>query len=241
MARSIHEDQSGTWVRRGTTVSRLRPLMEAWVARSSDYCRCHGWEDNGWWYNERASLSILAAAAWSLKGWCALEEYATTKQGVVPPGNADAGKVKPGRCDLWMGRNTGYSVEAKQVWQSIGSRASGKNPDLWNQYDAAWNDAGNLTCDEADVRLAALFVSPYLPVSDIRRESGRSGRVGTVAIQSAALEWLSAADLRSDPRVHGVAWYFPKKCGEFISKSGKNAFPGAVLILGERKRANRRA
>ena len=80
------EVEQGTWVRRSSGIVSLRPLMQCWLERSLEYCKCHGGEDNGWWYNERASLSILAAAAWSLERWCALEEYSTTKQGVIPAG-----------------------------------------------------------------------------------------------------------------------------------------------------------
>jgi hypothetical protein len=37
-------------------------------------------KENPGWYNERASLSVLAGAAWTIKDWFALEEVSTIKR-----------------------------------------------------------------------------------------------------------------------------------------------------------------
>lgn len=45
----------------------LRALLESWIKVVKRYCDAHE-RDNCWWYNERASLSTLAGAAWAIKG-----------------------------------------------------------------------------------------------------------------------------------------------------------------------------
>jgi hypothetical protein len=233
---------SKVWIRQQTTVASLKPVLKSWVERSFDYCRSHGFEDNPWWYNERASLSVLAAAAWTTKGWCALEEYATTKQGDIPPSKADSGSVRSGRCDLWIGNRTGYAVEAKQAWQSIGPGATGENARVWRQFALAHKDAGSLTCDEADRRVAALFVSPYVPVSKVlKADTGKQRLIDRDKVCELTTKWRNEIDLESNKRVAGYAWIFPDRCDLFVSKDGRNLFPGALLLLGERKRANRRS
>src|SRR5713226_1261165 len=56
----------------------LRQVLRKWIFVNKDYV--HRWDgiDAPWWYNERASVSALAAAAWLAKG-IALEEYTTRK------------------------------------------------------------------------------------------------------------------------------------------------------------------
>jgi hypothetical protein len=233
------------WVRRSGGLNGLRPVLEAWVDRSMDYCNRHCFEDNAWWYNERASLSVLAAAAWSIDGWCALEEYPTDKrrQGEIPNSRTDAGEITPerhrGRCDLWIGNHTGYAVEAKQAWQSIGPLARGKNPRVWNQLTAARKAAGCLTSNEANERVAALFVAPYIPASAVQVIDRRK-RVVLDKVHQLVSEWLTDLDLKSRAHVHAYAWVFPEKTQKFISSDARFLFPGTLLILSRRKRGNRR-
>ncbi|WBX91992.1 hypothetical protein [Pseudoxanthomonas mexicana] len=72
----------------------LHPLLTAWVELIQDYCRCDDYDDNPWWYNERASLSTLAGAAWRKPGWYALEEFSTTKRGVIDGRVIEDGSVE---------------------------------------------------------------------------------------------------------------------------------------------------
>ena len=66
-------------------------------------------EDNPWWYNERASLSVLAGAAWTLKDWFALEEFSTIKRMRTLAPSVDEGHLRNGRCDLFI-RNPNEST-----------------------------------------------------------------------------------------------------------------------------------
>ena len=102
----------------------LRPLLVEWTALLEEYCIAHRYDDNPWFYNERATLSTLAGAAWRLEGWTALEEYSTKKWGGnQKKGSVDAGKLRAGRCDLFVAhRSAAFALEAKQAWQPIGQR-----------------------------------------------------------------------------------------------------------------------
>lgn len=234
------------WTRKLGGLVGLRPVLEAWAERSYAYCECHGFDDNSWWYNERASISVLAGAAWGLRGWCALEEFPTDKRrkGEIPDSKADAGEIIPerhrGRCDLWIGGAHGYALEAKQAWQSIGPHAKGDNPRVRKQLDAAWDATGCLAADEADTRVAAVFVSPYLPVSAVRSER-IDGAVDRQKVHAAVEAWLPTLKLTRRKHVDAFAWIFPEKCEGFVSSSKKYVFPGSVLILSRRQRGFRRS
>jgi hypothetical protein len=67
--------------------------------------------DKAWSYNERASISMLAAAIWQAGG-IAIEEYISVKN--------RSGKNKNGRVDLWF-KMGGFAavVEAKQMRKSV--------------------------------------------------------------------------------------------------------------------------
>ena len=173
-----------------------------------------------------------------MNGWCAMEEYSSRKHG--KPEKDRPGERK-GRADLWVGSaDTGYAIEAKQSWQSIGDRASGENPDIKAKFDAAWEDAGRLMSDCADHRIAAVFVSVRLPVAQV----GSSGKRGKTLIDEgkvrlAVQEWLENSCLEFDKKVDAYAWVFPARVKNFVSKDGKRIYPGQLLLLRERRKARR--
>lgn len=59
-------------------LSPLKPLLNEWIRIHESFCKLNK-DDSLYWYNERATLSTLAGADWSLKGYC-LEEYRTDKK-----------------------------------------------------------------------------------------------------------------------------------------------------------------
>lgn len=68
----------------------LEPLLNSWISTVKSYCELHKQfelSENCWWHNERASISILAGAAWRIPHgedqWVAIEEFATNKRGVI--------------------------------------------------------------------------------------------------------------------------------------------------------------
>lgn len=208
----------------------LRDLLAAWTCVVLRYCALHGYEDNPWWANERASLSTLAGAAWTLDNWCALEEFSTKKRGKIPSDKVEEGGLKNGRCDLYLSnKKRSYVIEAKQAWQSIGSLANGYNH-LHQGMKDAWKDAGCLSAEEADYRYAATFIVPYVPKTDVEKHS----------VRELVEEWLFPDEIL--PIGNGkllFAYVFPGNWKDFISDRAKVAFPGVMLVLEERKRANK--
>lgn len=213
----------------------LRPVLEAWIDAVHRYCKLQGHEDAPWWFNERASLSILAGAVWTLPAWAALEEYATTKRGVMPEDKVDEGGPSPernGRCDLLiLGKSTNFAIEAKQAWQSIGSRSEG----IANVHKAmrmAWYDAGDLHLDESEHRLAVTFVVPYVPKKD----------VGEGHPHELVNQWLESKPFEIDGRSPAaLAYVFPKGYQNFETEDQGGYFPGVVLVIEHRQRGNRSA
>lgn len=194
------------------------------------YCALHDFGDNPWWANERASLSTLAGAAWTLDNWCALEEFSTKKRGKIPSDKVDDGGLTNGRCDLYLGnKKTSYVIEAKQAWQSIRAKANGYN-NVQKGMKNAWKDAGNLSADEADYRYAATFIVPYVPQTHVEKYD----------VRELVEAWLSSDDIKLIVKGRSpYAYVFPGKSQDFISHKAKIAFPGVMLVLEERKRANK--
>jgi hypothetical protein len=65
----------------GSAKSRklLKPVVDGWHKAMRHYAEIHkGDDDAGYFYNERANISFLAAGAW-LSGGGALEEYVSSK------------------------------------------------------------------------------------------------------------------------------------------------------------------
>jgi hypothetical protein len=97
---------------------KLKPILEKWCSINQQFLK-EAESDCPWWYNERASVSILAGAAWK-SGHITLEEYATRK------GRRKNDTERPGRCDLKIKiDSSNYLFEAKQQWAML-SKKSGK-------------------------------------------------------------------------------------------------------------------
>lgn len=94
-------------------------IMNSWISINREYIE--DWhDDNGnfndcaYWYNERASVSILAGAIWRKGGVC-LEEFSSVK-GIIVDKEIDETKERNGRTDLYfyLGEEE-YIVEAKFI------------------------------------------------------------------------------------------------------------------------------
>lgn len=209
----------------------LRDLLDAWTRVVLRYCELHQFKDNPWWANERASVSSLAAAAWTLDGWCALEEFGMKKRGVIPRDEGEGDGLKNGRCDLYVGnKTTSFVLEAKQAWQPIGPKADGGRR-LNEGMKNAWHDVGKVSADEAHRRYAATFVIPHVPKTHI----GSNG-AGTRELVQA---WLESNIQPKGKRPISYAYVFPGRFKDFVGNVSGRAFPGVVLILEERMRANK--
>lgn len=214
-------------------------LLKAWIKAIERYTGTFP-SDNPWWYNERASLSVLAGAAWTIKDWFALEEFSTLKRlRTVTPG-VDEGHLRNGRCDLFIcSPRHSFALEAKQANQSIGDRSSGAQY-VSRAIKAAWEDSGDLVCGEGDRRFGATFVVPTIPRSEVRPEGGNLCQICPQKVEQYLKSWLT-----DDPDFIGqslkstqFAYIFPR-VGNADYILGKRYYPGIVLILEERYRATR--
>lgn len=216
----------------------LRPVLDNWCEAALDYARCSRYEDCCWWYNERASLSVLAGAAWRTPGWVALEEFSTRKRGVVPEGEIDHGKTVRGRCDLRLENSySTYALEAKQAWQSVGPKSTSNK--VGKAMGLAWRDAGNLTNNEADSRIAVVFASLFFPMSELKRRS-RKMQNGAAFDELEARKlvggWLEANDISE---YDAYSYVIPRSCGKLISSNGRLVFAATMLCMRLRKKGNK--
>lgn len=214
----------------------LHPLLSEWLILLRNYCSVC--DDNPWWYNERASLSVLAGAAWSLgSGWIALEEFATEKRGVVPGKIIEDGKIVKGRCDLYIANNAlEYMIEAKQLWQSAGKRV--KSSKIGTAMTAAKKDAGNLHANLSDRRMAAVFTIPHLPLGEISSKKVRGKWVADRFMIRERIEaWIQEQHLDD---FDAYAYFFPKNNSSFANHKAGKIFPGVLLTMQHCKTGNRR-
>lgn len=215
----------------------LRPLLEEWLNVLADACQSDGYEDNPWWYNERASLSTLAGAAWRLKGWQALEEFSVAKRGYPPKSGIGDRQGRRGRCDLYIAdhRRHTYGIEAKQAWQTMGEK--GRRDHIARAMDLAKTDAGNLHSHMVKFRLGATFTALTLPRSSFSTKVGKRYRIDRNAVLGACQDWLGGANLAAyDVYAYAIA----KRCDDFVSTYGSpRIFPGVLLTMDRCKTGTR--
>lgn len=208
-------------------LSRLKPVIEEWTEMVLEFSDQRP-DDVCWWYTERATLSILAGAAWRTKNWLALEEYSTSKTIVSDKEDATVRRIKSGRCDLYLKNGAvSFAFEAKQVWQPIVTgRAKAKpNPYIAHGMDDAFADAAQLDKDEAGARVALTFVVPSIAPSTLPTES----RARSIAVTTAVEDWLRP--IRTNLQWHAYAHVFPKESRLMVPSKGKRVFPGVVMLM----------
>lgn len=215
-------------------------LLSGWIKAVERYTSANE-RDNPWWYNERASLSVLAGAAWTLKDWHALEEFSTQKRFRTLEPGVDAGSLRHGRCDLYIkSPQTSYAIEAKQALQSIGARSDGYTY-MARAMRKAWEDTGDLGSWEADRRFAVTFIVPTIPMSEvIVLESGKQ-KVCALKVEQSIKAWLTDDPSFSGPSMknNDFAFVFPRLGNPHYSIDDKY-YPGIVVVFEERHRAHRR-
>jgi hypothetical protein len=87
----------------------LEPVLAQWLKIHRDYIEDVDCEDNLYWYNERANVSVFAGAVWKCGG-IALEEYSAIK-------SDENENSKKGRIDLYLSSHNNSAVcEAKITW-----------------------------------------------------------------------------------------------------------------------------
>lgn len=111
--------------------------------------------DLPYWHSERASTSFLAAAAWTIRGVIAIEEYYTERV------YSNSIKRPKGHCDLWVkSKDFSFSLEAKQLWPKTYKKGS-----IDKKIEEAEKQLGSLA--EVDKKssgylFSVCFISPRL-------------------------------------------------------------------------------
>lgn len=136
----------------------LRPVLQAWIDCTQQYVALFEGNDLPYWYNERANVGVLSAAAWKA-GMVSLEEFQSMKYPV--PSDADmpphaVQEHQKGRCDLYLADTVHeFFIEAKVIY-----------PSLAKTSDCFATGLARIECDPRNVsdgsyHLAALFCAPY--------------------------------------------------------------------------------
>jgi hypothetical protein len=219
----------------------LKPVFKNWNATIIEYCEAwrqakapHSYSDVPYYYNERANLSLLAAAFWK-SGWIALEEYSAEKEyrNSKPPGKGPVSKKRGtkerarGRADLLVTKgckdgSTDVQIEAKQGW-ILGKPGKDKNiiPSIKKLFAAASSDA--VRNGETKIRLACCFFTISFRCSEVRPDkiTGEIKRHRHLFLNSKSV-------------AHIWAWSFPPCARRFkgVESNGeKRYWPGIIVGL----------
>lgn len=214
----------------------LKPILDKWTALVEHYSNIAK-GDACYWYNERASISTLAGAAWCHKNWIALEEYSTLKRHSECDELTGKVKERNGRCDLYLASPNAcaqYAIEAKQAWQPIGDRVNDPYARLIRRYDKAFDDAGSLHKNEATHRLAATFCVPSISIQTLTKQE-RDGD----SLDDIIAKWCKGLMNHKKIRYDAIAYCFPKNTRHLSYEEGKRIYPGVALFLKERNKARK--
>jgi hypothetical protein len=199
----------------------LAPILQEWARLNNDLgAKWASKEaDAPWWYNERASLSLLAGAIWRVEGW-AFEEFSTAKALALPQTARSHG---PGRCDLMFGiRGRTFVAEAKQAWPNLGGSIPQAIATTHAALAAACKDALRVP-DWGYPRLGIVIAAPMLRASK--------------ASQLDALVSRYVVGLSVD-RAVSIAYAFPAAAMDLRPSSAYKdfVFPGVVLLVRSAKK-----
>ena len=202
----------------GHHVARLHPALDVWkpvLARWAEiiehhveyYIRDGRPTDAPYWYNERASVSTLAGAAWLTPGSLVLEEYRVERISASQ-------KSRWGRADLWfMTAKKEFVVEAKPVFPATPQDVQRPVTQLLDEA-CAQAECGNH--EECATRVGLVFVAPSIPPQD--------------TVDDFLLKMASALD-KCGPDL--LAWTFPAKARRLTSTYPGHEgriFPGVFMV-----------
>lgn len=191
----------------------LQPILKKWIDLNKGmFASWRDDEDVPWWYNERASLSVLSGAVWR-SGGEAFEEYSDYKRGI----SNRTGRLSneyAGRIDFYFNVNgRDFKGESKFCWLSALASVRDQTEKLTSCLNEARNDARKSKPDGQE-RLGLVFISPYLPK---KHKPALKERVDRVVDQIKTL------------KADAFAWVFPEieRC---ISYYGW-LYPGTAVIV----------
>lgn len=194
----------------------LNRVLDKWIEANSSIVK--SWSaarDVPWWYNERASLSILAGAAF-MAGGLAFEEFISDKR--------KTGKRKRksnpymGRTDIYLKLGKSEFIgEAKQCWSGATAKSSNPMTYIKKKLSAACADIRR-TKPFGQRRLGILFAMPYIKTNSIDD------------INERITSWV---DMVKDVDCSCCAWVFPAEARYAQYGCEENLCPGAALLIRE--------
>ncbi|WP_347901480.1 hypothetical protein [Pseudomonas purpurea] len=123
----------------------LRPVLERWFDCIDRYNAVRGDNETPYWFDERANLGLLSAAAWMAE-LATLEQAPTKKQ--IEEGERN------GRADLYIASKEERAyLQATQRWPRV------SNLNLTQALQDAVSDAKKIGY-ASDLKLGCLFVAP---------------------------------------------------------------------------------
>ncbi len=129
----------------------LEGILSNWIENTDKYVDYFGGDDLPYWFNERANVGVLAAAAWQA-GFVSLEEHQIEKVSGV-------GEDKKGRNDLYISsKEEELYIEAKVIFPNISNinrLEKSINTRLKKAIDDTKKLKGNIP------KAALLFIAPY--------------------------------------------------------------------------------
>lgn len=188
----------------------LRQLLLEWRKLAADpIWKDEEQQDCSWWYGERASVSQLAGAAWSLRGW-AMQDFAWQRQRPRSYAQIDL-------CVEHRKLGLRFIAETKEIWPRL------NQPDaLAKAVDRAFKaTAGELERVKPDdwERMMFVFVAPWISVRRTMDE---------VPTDSTITDFVSTfADIDG-----AVVWTFPRwaRMCRLPSREHWTYYPGVALI-----------
>lgn len=217
-------------------LKELGPLLTSFIETVEDYCRSEG--SPPYWFNERASVSLLSGAAWRA-GWIAIEEFPTRKVMLERSTETDL-THRYGRCDFYAKDPGGlsFAFEAKHVMA--------KPSQLANEVTAALrlarDDAAQLLLGEATARVALVFAVPHFPIGDVKSPSDIHSMINTLlhgvtSDESSGASPAIADGLLGKKRRATHAYVFPAEMRGCLGPAEKAYWPGVIVIAQRVKKA----
>ena len=196
-------------------------LLDEWMLTMQKYHLVSG--DLPYWYNERANVGMLSAAAWRC-GYVALEEYPDTKRRrkAAVEEKATGERDFYGRVDLWIGRHgdaTGELIEAKLAWPKLS-----KPEDIGLAIEKGLKQSHDAGKEAKTGKGPTLGVTFFVP--EFKLDNG--------AIPADLDEQLQGLiKYVKSLQIAVKAWYFPEQFRYEPFPQNNRYYPG-VLLLGQR-------
>lgn len=206
--------KKGEYCKRGLP---LLPVLCEWRKLNERIAdEWHYW-DVPWWYNERASFSVLAGAIWN-SGEFAFEEFSDEKRRSSPR-SLRSHKLYNGRVDLYFNiRGKDFIAEAKICWPRCGRLNFFRQNMIENSLADACRDIRK-SKPYGQRRLGMLFVAPRWR-SSLKHEIDHRIDV-----------WISRI---KEIDCDAMAWTFPAGARRFQEYG--YIYPGVAVFIKEVKR-----